>query len=92
MSTTELLRQVKALPARERKKFLRAVRKLEDKAPPRPKKSKRVKGPDVETDKAKPWLNVVKGLPRTAAFRADTARINAVIEEEFERLVDLHSS
>ncbi len=40
----------------------------------------------AKADKAKPWLNVFKGLPRTAAFRADTARIKARIEEEFERL------
>ena len=35
---------------------------------------------------AKPWLNVFAGLKRNGAFHAETARINAAIEEEFERL------
>ena len=39
-----------------------------------------------ETIKSKPWLNVFKGLRRDAAFHAEIARINAVIEEEFERI------
>jgi len=49
MSTAELLKQVKALPARERQKVFLAVLSLEDEAvaPPR-RQAKRVKWPDVE--------------------------------------------
>ena len=35
---------------------------------------------------AKPWMNVFGGLKRDAAFHAETARMDAKIEEEFERL------
>ena len=48
MSAVELLRQVKALPARERKKFVLAILSLEDEASARPARAKRVKWPDVE--------------------------------------------
>lgn len=49
MSAVELLRHVKALPARERRKFLRAVEALEEDVPSRHKKAAgRVKWPDVE--------------------------------------------
>ena len=45
MSAIELLKQVKALPARERRKFVLAVLSLEEEATG---KAKRVKWPDVE--------------------------------------------
>jgi hypothetical protein len=49
MCSTELLRQVKALPARERHKFVLAVLPLAEDAPARPQTStRRVKWPDVE--------------------------------------------
>jgi len=48
MSAVELLRQVKALPARERKKFVLAILSLADEVSARPAKVKRVKWPDVE--------------------------------------------
>ena len=49
MSAVELLKQVKALPAQEREKFLRAVLTLEEEAPSRSNgKKKPVKWPDVE--------------------------------------------
>ena len=49
MSSAELLRQVKALPAREREKFLLDVLRLEEEAPARANgRKKRVKWPDVE--------------------------------------------
>jgi len=51
MSTVELLHQVKLLSARERKKFVRAVMKLEQKQQAkvaRKKQEKRVVWPDVE--------------------------------------------
>lgn len=49
MSTGELLKQVKALPRRERQKVLRAILALEeDEQAQRPIKTKRVKWPDVE--------------------------------------------
>ena len=49
MSATELLRQVKAMPPREREKFLRAVLMLEEKSPTHTAgKTRRVKWPDVE--------------------------------------------
>ncbi|MGD0090001.1 MAG: hypothetical protein ABSE73_08780 [Planctomycetota bacterium] len=35
---------------------------------------------------AKPWMNVFAGLKRGAAFHVETARIEAAIEEEFERI------
>ena len=50
MSVVELLKQVKALPAREREKILLAILALEEEAPPLPSKGTtgRVKWPDVE--------------------------------------------
>lgn len=49
MSAVELLRQVKALPARERQKFLLAVLTLEEETVDRGhRKPRRVKWPDVE--------------------------------------------
>ena len=48
MSVGELLRQVEALPARERERFLLAVLKLETKASDAKPKSRRVKWPDIE--------------------------------------------
>lgn len=49
MSTGELLKQVKALPRRERQKVFRAILALEeDEQAQRPIKTKRVKWPDVE--------------------------------------------
>ena len=48
MSAVELLEQVKALPNREREKFLWAVLTLEEKPAARPKETvKQVKWPDV---------------------------------------------
>lgn len=48
MSTVELLNHVKALPSRERRKFVTAVLALEFAAPSRRSpKTKRVKWPDV---------------------------------------------
>jgi hypothetical protein len=49
MSAIELLKQVKALPPRERQKFVLAVLTLEEEATSQPKaKAKRVTWPDVE--------------------------------------------
>jgi hypothetical protein len=49
MSAMELLRQFKALPAREREKFVLAVLTLVEDVPPCPKKpTRRVKWPNVE--------------------------------------------
>ena len=49
VSATELLKQVKALPDRERQKLFLAILSLEEAAAPRrPAKTKRVKWPDVE--------------------------------------------
>lgn len=49
MSTAELLKQVKALPAREREKFLLAVLSLDETTRARSNgKKKRVNWPDVE--------------------------------------------
>jgi hypothetical protein len=45
----------------------------------------RLAGPG-EPGGAKPWMNVFAGLKRDAAFHAETARIDAAIEEEFERI------
>lgn len=50
MSTAELLEQVKALPAHERRKFLRAALMIEEESSNQPsEKAKRVKWPDVES-------------------------------------------
>lgn len=50
MNAAKLLDHVKALPPRERQRFLAAVRALEEKTPARPaKKGKRVEWPDVQT-------------------------------------------
>ena len=49
MSVVELLKQVKALPAREREKLFLAILALEEESPVQPaRSSKRVKWPDVE--------------------------------------------
>jgi mRNA-degrading endonuclease RelE of RelBE toxin-antitoxin system len=49
MSTSELVKQLKALPPRERQKVVRAILALEESEPTRqPMKTKRVKWPDVE--------------------------------------------
>ncbi len=49
MNAARLLHQVKALPPREREKFLAAVRTLEKEPASRPaKRLKRVEWPDVE--------------------------------------------
>jgi hypothetical protein len=49
MSTSELLKQVKALPRRERQKVFKAILALEEsEQAQRPMKTKRVKWPDVE--------------------------------------------
>ena len=48
MNAPRLLDQVKALPLRERRKFLAAVRTLEKETPARPtKRVKRIEWPDV---------------------------------------------
>ena len=64
MSAVELLKQVKALPKRERQKFVLSVLTLEEGAPARIKKTpRRVKWPDVDArakhifgDRARPNL------------------------------------
>ena len=48
MSAAELINQVKALPAREREKFLLAVLELEPKQDLPKSKGKRIRWPDVE--------------------------------------------
>ena len=49
MSPSELLKQVKALPRRERQKIFKAILALEEnEQPQRPMKTRRVKWPDVE--------------------------------------------
>lgn len=49
MSAVELLRQVRALPDRERQKFVLAVLSLEERGAARPSRTaKHVKWPDVE--------------------------------------------
>jgi hypothetical protein len=48
MGTVELLREVEALPALERERFLLALLKLEAKPPDTKWKGRRVKWPDIE--------------------------------------------
>lgn len=48
MSDAELLREVEALPARERERFLLAVLKLETKPSDAKPKSRRATWPDIE--------------------------------------------
>ena len=49
MSVAELIKQVKALPAREREKVFLAILALEEESPSaQPKQTKRVAWPDVE--------------------------------------------
>jgi len=49
MSVVELLKQVKALPGREREKLFLAILALDEERPAQPKgKTPRVKWPDVE--------------------------------------------
>jgi hypothetical protein len=47
VSATELIKEVKAMPAREREKFLLAILALKEE-PRKPKKKRPVKWPDVE--------------------------------------------
>jgi hypothetical protein len=49
MSVAELIKRVKALPAREREKVIVAILALEEESPAaRPRQTKRVTWPDVE--------------------------------------------
>jgi hypothetical protein len=48
MSAVELLKQVEALPARERESFVLALLKLEAKPSPAKRKGRRVEWPDIE--------------------------------------------
>ena len=48
MSAVELLKQVEALPARERERFVLALLKLEAKPFDAKRRSQRVKWPDIE--------------------------------------------
>jgi hypothetical protein len=48
MSAVELLREVEALPGRERERFLLALLKLEAKPSEAKRKGRRVKWPDIE--------------------------------------------
>jgi len=48
MSTAELVEQVKALPARERRKFVEIILTLEEDLTPSTEPPERVKWPDVE--------------------------------------------
>ena len=48
MSASELLKHVKALPAREREKLLLEVLKLEEQAPKSTRRRKSVKWPDIQ--------------------------------------------
>jgi hypothetical protein len=48
MSAAELLKQVEAMPARERERFVLALPKLEVKPSDAKRKGRRVKWPDIE--------------------------------------------
>lgn len=48
MSTAELVEQVRALPARERRRFVEIILALDEDLTPAPAPLKRVKWPDVE--------------------------------------------
>ena len=48
MSTAELVEQVKALPARKRRRFVEIILTLEEDLTPSPARTERVKWPDVE--------------------------------------------
>ena len=49
MSTAELVEQVKALPARERRRFVEIILALEEELTPSPAPPERVKWPDAKT-------------------------------------------
>jgi len=56
MSATELIEQVRALPVRERQKFVLAVLALKEGSPAEgARKTKRVRWPDVEARAAHFW-------------------------------------
>jgi hypothetical protein len=72
MSATELLRQVQALPARERRKFVMAVLAMTEDAPARARKpNRRVKWPDVEARAKRIFGNRV--LPNLILLERDEA-------------------
>jgi hypothetical protein len=48
MTAAELLEQIKALPARERRKLLESILELEEDSTPSPASLQRVQWPDVE--------------------------------------------
>ena len=48
MSTAELVEQVKALPARERRRFVEIILALEEDVTPSPASAERVKWPDLK--------------------------------------------
>ena len=68
VSTAELLNQVKALPARERQRFLLVLLRLEHEPAQAKQKNERVKWPDVEArakrifgDRVLPSLVLLEG-------------------------------
>ena len=70
MSAVELLEQVKALPSRERQKFVLSVLALEEGAPARIERTtRRVKWPDVEARAKRIFGNRV--LPNLVLLERD---------------------
>lgn len=59
MSTSELLKRVKALSRRERQKIFNAILELEDERPELQRKTKHVKWPDVEARAKRIFCNRV---------------------------------
>jgi hypothetical protein len=70
MNAARLLGHVKALPARERSKFLKAVQALEKRSPaPRTKRAKRVDWPDIHARARRIFGNRV--LPNLVLLERD---------------------
>ena len=60
MSTAELVEQVKALPARERRRFVEIILTLEENLTPSTEPPERVKWPDVEARAKRIFGNKIK--------------------------------
>jgi len=71
MSTAELVEQVKALPARERRRFVELVLALEEDLTPSPEPLDRVKWPDLKARAKRIFGN--KTLPNLVLLEREEA-------------------
>jgi hypothetical protein len=71
MGTAELVEQVKALPARERRRFVEIILALEDDSTATPTSTRRIKWPDIEARSKRIFGN--KTLPNLVLMEREEA-------------------